>query len=325
MSQPPGDPEVEALEYHQVLRAGRRGAGWPILGIFTMLAGFFVVAPLVWSIFAIAFFVATGSDDASKSTLDLVDTDNVTPSVLLFVNLILITAIPISWFCVRVFHGVRPRWLASVRPRIRWRWFLVCLGLSLAALFATVLVSLVLPETAGTEVASELNDFSSTTRDFVVIVLLLTPLQAAGEEYAFRGYLTQGFGSLFASPRIALSVSLVVPSLLFALAHGLGQEAPIFFDRFAFGLVAGALTILSGGLEAAIAMHVLNNWLAFGIALAFGDMESALNPTGSSWWSIPVTLTQSLVYLGLAVVVSRRMGLQTRTRQGILEGSSPRV
>ena len=45
-------------------------------------------------------------------------------------------------------------------------------------------------------------------------------------------------------------------------------------------------------------MHVLNNWLAFGLALAFGDMASALNPTGGSWWSIPVTLTQSLVYLG---------------------------
>ena len=25
-------------------------------------------------------------------------------------------------------------------------------------------------------------------------------------------------------------------------------------------------------------MHVLNNWLAFGLALAFGDMGAALNP-----------------------------------------------
>ena len=29
-------------------------------------------------------------------------------------------------------------------------------------------------------------------------------------------------------------------------------------------------------------------------------MTSALNPTGGSWWKLPVTLTQSLVYLGLA-------------------------
>ena len=83
----------------------------------------------------------------------------------------------------------------------------------------------------------------------------------------------------------------------------------MFFDRFAFGLVAGILVVRTGGLEAGIAMHVLNNWLAFGLALAFGDMGEALNPTGGTWWSIPVTLTQSLVFLGLTLLVARRMGL----------------
>ena len=93
----------------------------------------------------------------------------------------------------------------------------------------------------------------------------------------------------------------MVPAFLFGLAHGLGQSIPVFFDRFAFGLVAGALVVLTGGLEAGIAMHVLNNWLAFGLALAYGDMASTLNPSGGSWWSIPVTLTQSLVFLGLTL------------------------
>ena len=61
-------------------------------------------------------------------------------------------------------------------------------------------------------------------------------------------------------------------------------------------------------------MHVLNNWLAFGLALAFGDMASTLNPTGGSWWSIPVTLTQSLVYLGL--VLPWRVGWASRIASG---------
>jgi uncharacterized protein len=117
----------------------------------------------------------------------------------------------------------------------------------------------------------------------------------------------------------------VAPAVLFALAHGLGQSAPIFFDRLAFGLVAGTLVILTGGLEAGIAMHVLNNWLAFGLALAFGDMGSSLNPTGGSWWSIPVTLTQSLVYLALALFVARRMGLETRTDPIVLAAPRRRV
>ena len=139
------------------------------------------------------------------------------------------------------------------------------------------------------------------------MIVLLTPLQAAGEEYAFRGYLTQAFGGAFRSRWIAV----LVPALIFGAFHGLGQSLPIFFDRFAFGVVAGILAIATGGLEAAIAMHVLNNFLAFGIALAYGDLSSALNPTGGSWWSIPVTLTQSLAFLALVLWTARRQGLQT--------------
>lgn len=90
-------------------------------------------------------------------------------------------------------------------------------------------------------------------------------------------------------------------------------------------MVAGVLVILTGGLEAGIAMHVLNNWLAFGLALAYGDMGSTLNPTGGSWWSIPVTLTQSLVYLALVVWVGRRRGLETATNPAVLVASEGRV
>ena len=60
-----------------------------------------------------------------------------------------------------------------------------------------------------------------------------------------------------------------------------------------FGLIAGWLVIRTGGLEAGIAMHVLNNYLAFGFALAFTDITSTLNVAEVSWWNIPVTLTQS--------------------------------
>jgi len=250
-----------------------------------------------------------------------IDPDDVTPSTLAFVNISIAAAIPITWALSHLVHGLPPRWLASVAPRIRWRWLASCLGLAVVALVATVAVSVLLPDQGGAEIGGEVNDFTSTTRDFLLIVLLLTPLQAAGEEYAFRGYLTQAFGGLTRHVWVAVAI----PSLLFALAHGLGQSWPIFFDRLAFGLVAGTLVIVTGGLEAGIAMHVLNNWLAFGFALAYDDMSTALNPTGGSWWSIPVTLTQSLVYLGLAVFVGRRMGLQTRTAPGVLEASRGRV
>ena len=114
------------------------------------------------------------------------------------------------------------------------------------------------------------------------------------------------------------------PAFLFALAHG-AQSAPVFFDRFAFGVLAGVLVILTGGLEAGIAMHVLNNFLAFGVALAYGDMASALNPSGGSWWSLPVTLTQSLGYLALVLWVARRRGLVTTAERAELVASRGRV
>jgi len=316
------DAQPGGLPYHRIHR-GRAGPGdwWrPIVGVLTLTLGVLVLAPIVALVAFMVGYAVQGAD-LEESLTRLVDTDNVTPAGLAYVFVVLASAIPITWTISRVLHRLPPRWLSSVTPRIRWRWFAVCVGLAVAALAATLLVSGLLPDQGGAEMSGELNDFTRTTRDFALVVLLLTPLQAAGEEYAFRGYLTQAFGGLI--PHVWVAV--VVPAVLFALAHGLGQSWPIFFDRFAFGLVAGTLVILTGGLEAGIAMHVLNNWVAFGLALAYGDMSSALNPTGGTWWSIPVTLTQSLVYLGLAVLVGRRMGLQTSTTPGVLEGSGRRV
>ena len=92
--------------------------------------------------------------------------------------------------------------------------------------------------------------------------------------------------------RIASGIALVITSGLFALAHG-AQNFPLFFDRFAFGLMAGLVVILVGGLEAGIALHILNNLLAFGIAIFFGDLEGALTISEVSWWQLPVTSSRT--------------------------------
>lgn len=303
------------LGYHLVHRLGRRGAWRPVLGVVLLTVGVFVVAPLLWQLPYVAWLLATG-ESVTAGMDRLLDLDDPTPLGLAYVNLVLATAIPITWLLSWGLHGLRPGWLCSVAGRIRWRFLLACLGLSVVALVATVLVSAFVPQSGGTEVSTTPNEFTSTTRDFLLVVLLLTPLQAAGEEFAFRGYLQQAFGGLFGSPVVAVGLS----ALLFALAHGVGQSWPVFVDRLAFGLVAGALVILTGGLEAAIAMHVLNNFLAFGLALAFTDMASTLNPTGGSWWSLPGTLTQSLVYLALATWTARGMGVSTSVPRAVLEG-----
>ena len=320
-------PEPVALEYHEVLRGGRWGdRGWwrVLVGVPSALLAVLVVqsAPVaVWTVVLLA--QGRSSDDVSE----VADGGTVTPAFLAVVNLGWALTIPVVLLAVWVMHRLTPGWVASVAGRIRWRFLFACFGLSLVALFANLAVASVLPAQSGDSIAGSLNDFTAETRNFALVIVLLTPLQAAGEEYAFRGYLTQAFGGLLAGlgPWVSRGVAVVVPALLFATAHGLGQGWPIFTDRLAFGVVAGILVIATGGLEAGIALHVLNNFLAFGIALAFGDMTSALNATGGTWWSLPSTLTQALVYTALCIWLARRMGLATRTTPVVLAAPHARV
>ena len=293
------------LAYHRLLTAGRPSRWWVLLGVVMVGVIFLVAQTAAAGVIAAGLILGGLPPDVALDRLS--GTDEITPSFLALVNIGWAAAIPAVVLAVWLVHGLHPGWAASVVRRVRWGWLATCLGLSVVALVATLVVSAVLPAQGnGAEITGELNSWSRTMRDFLLVVVLLTPLQAAGEEFAFRGYLTQAVGTLVPSRVLAV----VVPALLFALAHG-AQDPPVFVDRFAFGLVAGFLVLATGGLEAGIAMHVLNNLLAFGMALAFSDMTTAMNPTGGTWWSLPVTLTQSLVYLGVVLWVARRAGIAT--------------
>ena len=287
-----------------------------MLGVFLAALLVFVVSPVLWqAVFALGYAVA--GEPVADSLLRLLDVGDPTPAGLAYINLTLATAIPVVWFLTLTLHGLHVGWVSSVLRRLRWKYLLACLGASVLALLATLLVGALLPAGAagtGAGTGVTFNEFTSATRDFLVVVVLLTPLQAAAEEYFFRGYLLQAVGGVVNARVLAV----VGSALLFALAHGLGQSWPVFIDRLAFGLVAGTLVVLTGGLEAAIAMHVLNNVFAFGIALAVGDMASTLNPTDGTWWMLPTTLTQSLTYLALAVWIARRTGVRTAVRAPVL-------
>ena len=307
---PPLAPDFRP-QYHQLHRVGRPGIWRSLVGSALVLLLVFLVVPAAAGL---AFFVglmATGRTSAeAAATLDV--TTETTPTGLALLNIVIAAAIPITLLVTWWLHRLKPRWVSSVAPRLRWGYLLVCLLLSVVALTASLLVGLLLPLAPGEAPVGELNDFTTRTRDFLLVIALLTPLQAAGEEYLFRGYLTQAFGSLVWGRRLSQTLAVLVPALVFALLHGLSQDAPVFFDRFAFGVVAGILVIRTGGLEAGIAMHVMNNFVAFGLALAFGDLTTALTASGgSSWWMIASTLTQSLVYLALASWVASAMGLAT--------------
>lgn len=310
-AQLPAFPHAEPMAYHQMLRTWTYAWWKPVVGILLCAVGMMLVMPLVlMPVLAIGVWLEGGpfwESFQKAATLQTVD-----PPGLLYLNLVLGSMILVTWFVMRVIHRMRPRWLASVQPRLRWRFLAVCLGIAVVALVAQVVVGMVLPGQTESDFGP-LNDFTRTTAIIAVIVLLTTPLQAAGEEYVFRGYLLQAFGSFFRSSTVGKWVAILVTATLFASAHGV-QNFPLFFDRFMFGLIAGWLVVRTGGLEAGIALHILNNFLAYGIAVSFGDLTETLTVSQISWWNIPLTLTQSGIYALLVTVAARRMGLQTLTR-----------
>ncbi|MFC6153463.1 CPBP family intramembrane glutamic endopeptidase [Nocardioides yefusunii] len=306
----------EALEYHRIQRAHQHKLWRPLLGVLLVgLFGFGVVPVGLLMVFG---GVGALLGEGFEASLDAVgDTSDVTVGSMAYLLLSLSLVIPVVWVVTLALNHLRLGWVTSVVGRMRWGYLWQCVGLSVIALFATMAVQQFVPADAVEDIALTANPITGEVVAMAVLILALVPFQASAEEYMFRGYLTQACGGLFANPWLARVVAVVVPAFLFALAHG-AQDPPIFFDRFAFGLTAGVLVIVTGGLEAAIAMHVLNNYLAFGLAILFTDLSSALEPTGGTWWSLPGTLTQSLVYLALAWWLARAKGLATTVGRPVL-------
>jgi membrane protease YdiL (CAAX protease family) len=322
----PAFPHPEPTPYHQMLRTWTYRWWRPVLGLFVLAGGFLLVQVL--AAVAIIVLAVSGPGDVFDNLTSLADLEDIGPAFLLLLNLSLGAMILVSWLAIRAAHRMRPRWLTSVAPKMRWGFFWACVGISVIALAAQLAVSMVVPAGGDASLGTELNDFTAQTVGLALIVLFTTPFQAAGEEYLFRGYLMQAAGSLlkFNTTRAAEIVSkwgaILLTSLLFAAAHG-AQNFPLFFDRFAFGFIAGWLIIRTGGLEAGIAMHILNNFFALGAALLFGDIGSSLSVSEASWWNIPITLTQAGVYAVLVVLMANRLGVQTHTRPPAAPPATP--
>jgi membrane protease YdiL (CAAX protease family) len=305
-------PHPEPRSYPLMLRTWTYAWWRPVVGLLSLLLSMFVVVPLVlFPLLAVTVALDhTGSyADALKNAATL---DPVTWQGLLYLNLSLAGLVPATWLILRWLHGMRPRWLTSVEPGLRWRFFGACLGLSVVAIAAQLTVGAFLPSDPN-NLGTDANPITSTLVKMLVVVVITTPLQAMGEEYAFRGYLLQAVGSLSRRPWVAILVS----GFLFGLAHGV-QNAPLFVDRFAFGVLAGYLVYRTGGLEAGIALHIWNNIVAFGFALFLGSIDDTLNVTEVSWWNLPLTITQNGVYLLLVLYVAKRMGITARTSPPVL-------
>src|SRR4051794_28845870 len=107
---PPAYDRAPGLPYHQILLGGRPGWWRYLLGLVLVVAGLVVVAPFVL-LFPFAVWFTVDGQPVLDSVERLVDLSDPTPLGLAYLNLTLAAAIPLTWFVVRVVHGLRPAWL----------------------------------------------------------------------------------------------------------------------------------------------------------------------------------------------------------------------
>jgi len=222
------------------------------------------------------------------------------PSGMLAANLGIAMLIPICWLLMTMVHQVAPRWLTSVQPGVRWRYLLLCLGIAVVALNGVLLLSLSASEPLSLRVQP---GFWA----FLPVILLTSPIQAAAEEVFFRGYLMQALGSLVRQPWFGVIISSVV----FALLHGT-QNPALFADRLAFGLLAAILVWRTGGLEAGIAAHVINNVFAYTIAGLTTSITSLRAIREIDWINAAFDVGGFAIFAVLAYLLARRMRLRTQ-------------
>ena len=270
-----------------------------VLGLLAAFSGFAILVPLVNRlVLTVGQMVRGGDSDAYLKAAAAYEY----PEGPAAGNLALAMLIPVSILIVRYLHGVRPRWLGSVQPGIRWRYLVVSLAVAAIVLNGVLWLSFL---------AKGVPTFHSGQPGwvgFAVAVLLTSPLQAVAEEVFFRGYLLQAIGSATGRAWVGVIGSAVV----FALLHGV-QNPALFAHRLAFGLVAGGLVVATGGLEAAMGAHVVNNVAAYGYAMFTTSIAELKAVRGITWSDAAWDMAGFAAFALVAWWVGRRLRLATRT------------
>ena len=296
---PPGTPPHDVPRPFLQAMLARDWRWWrPLLGLVLFAFVFFVADVIV---VLLAFLTRISPDLAMQNLID--------PVTLLVTNLTLIVAIPTVWLAWGVAHGMAIGWSSSVLARLRWRLFR---PLTLRAL-ATLGVGIGLTIALGLALAPDA--VSGPVPGFgwlVVVVLLTTPLQSAAEEYVFRGYLSQAIAGWIRAPRAGAVTAAVVTAALFSAAHA-PPDLLTFADRFAFGLAASAVVWLTGGLEAAIVLHAVNNVLVFLLAGALGEAVQTDDAAGPGLLVVVLDLLAMAAYVALVARARGTLRPQTLT------------
>ncbi len=291
--------------YHEQGRNGRQGGG-ARTGEFFLAAALMLAGLLLVFFGAVIVSAVLGLEWAPDGS-DSFFADPLFDNAVLLVSLA--SWIPAVLIAVRV-CGKRPvGTLVSVVGRLRWGWLGWCFGLALGVLVLQNLVLSVwsLFQDGSEVVGGEVPGWPELLLSLVVLWALV-PFQAAAEEFVFRGWLVQLFGGFLRSPWPGVAVA----SVLFALAHGFGQLSGFLLLCYSAAWW-GWLTIRTGGLEAVIAIHTVNNLIAFSLSAVFGELADDGTAADAPWEALATELVFAPLFCLVVVRLADRRGITSRT------------
>lgn len=156
----------------------------------------------------------------------------------------------------------RRGWEAFGVRRVSWRWLLAGLGLGIGAVVLSRLVVVAVVAVTGDAAVDPQGSYqdaaSAGAGALALQLLLLGLLTGAGEEFAFRGVLTN------ALTRYGSVVAVAVSTVVFAVAHGINLA---LIPAVIVGLIAGVLTVRTRSIWPGVVVHVVNNSLGTVVSL----------------------------------------------------------
>ena len=234
--------------------------------------------------------------DWMKLSTEGIDT-NVMLAVTLFIFIVLLVA---GAFFIRQLQGRSWTEVVNGTRRVRWGHFFG--GFAVWGAINVVVFAV------GYVMDPDNFEFRFDVWRFIPLLLIavtMIPIQAASEEFFFRGYLAQGVASWTHSRWW----TLVVPSVLFGLMHTANPEVTeygfwVMMPQYILlGAMFGLAALLDDGIEVAMGAHAVNNLLGAVLTTYKGAalqtdalfMAREIDPTGD----LPGMMLSAIVFVGV--------------------------